>query len=174
LLLNAKETTASLDEETQEIQEFLRDGACSAISFLQNVASSVLSTVAQKPEHIVNLQRTTTHQIGKVSPLIEQLVKSALEGQKESDLGAVVERGFLDAQRAIEEASAKLTQLILTSQERKLDVHSSILASAHALTKAIMYLIVSCPNAAMCYSVATGDCITRKRQDDTWCVLQEE
>lgn len=153
--MNAKETAASSDEETSEIQSLLRDGACSTISFFQNVTSSILSTISSKPEHVLNLSRTTLYQISQVSPLIEILVKSALNGQKESDLESVVERGFIDAQRAIEEANAKLAQLILTSQTLKLDVHASILAAAQALTKAIAFLI-QCATQSQQEIVAIG------------------
>lgn len=142
LLLNAKECKGNSDEDSEEIESFLRDGALSAIYFFQNVTFTILSNVLSKPEHIVNLSRNCQHQIGKVSPIIESLVKSSLEGQNESELGAVVEKGFLDAQRSIEEAATRLSLLILTAQERKLDVHSSLLVSAQALTKTIMFLIV--------------------------------
>lgn len=114
----------------------------STFKFFQDISSTVLSKIEEKPEYILNLSRTCAHQIGKVSPIIESLVKSSLQGQNESDLGAVVERGFMDAQKAIEEATLRLSKLILSAREKKLDVHSSILASAQALTKAIMFLIV--------------------------------
>ena len=132
---------ATEEEDGEDILKFLHDGGRASIEFFEKLKSSLLHAVqsGQKADYILNSSRTTQHQIGKVSQLLEKLVQSKLAGKLETDLSQVVEREMEAAARAIEEAGMKLASLL--SQQPDLDVNSAILQSAMALTSAVANLI---------------------------------
>lgn len=94
--------------------------------------------IADRPQYIINLAKTTNHQIGKVAGIIEKLVVYKFAGKGEKDLSVAVNTEMQNAANEIEKASARLA-LLMASQ--KVDVHAAILQSAIFLTTAIAYLI---------------------------------
>lgn len=157
LLQHSKDVNilATEQEDGELIEKFLRDGATSALEFFQNLGSQQLNIIesARKPDHIINLSRTSHHHIGKVLPLLEKLVQSKIRGSLEADLGSVVAREMQNAAKAIEEATRRLGLLI--AQRTELDVNSAILQSAYALTTAIANLI-QCATASQLEIVQDG------------------
>ncbi|KAJ2992081.1 sla2 Src-like adaptor 2 [Globomyces sp. JEL0801] len=130
------------DEEGEQIIEYFRHGGQSCVDFFQQVKSDAMIFVEgpRKAEYVVNLSRTCQHQVSKVSPLLEGLVTSKMQGNLQGDLTDAVEREMASAAKAIEEAAQKL-QLLLNKQGPDLNVNSAILQAAVALTTAISQLI---------------------------------
>ena len=158
LLQHGKEASSLTtdDEDSEDIPKFLKDGGLAAIDFFQQVKSTVLMSIGQdaRPSYVVNLAKRTQMQVSKVSPLIEKLVQSKLQGKQEADLGDVVEKEMSNSAKAIEEATNKL-RLLMSQQQGELNVHGAILQAAMALTTAIANLI-KCATASQQEIVAQG------------------
>jgi hypothetical protein len=121
----------------EDVSEFLRNGATSAISFFNQVKSNQMVFIepANRGEFIMNLCRETMHYFQQLTPILEQSQgKQKLVG----DLTDVVDREMLDAANKIAEAQLKLQELLKGDQ---IDVHGAILHAAMAITKAVQNLI---------------------------------
>jgi huntingtin-interacting protein 1-related protein len=136
------ERLAQEDEEAEQIISYLKQGGQATVNFFQQVKSAamVFVDVQKKPEHIVNLARETQMQVGKLTPILEKIVGSKLQGKLEGDLADAVAREMTHAAKAIEEASKRLHEL-MARQGPNLNVHSAILQAAVAITTAISNLI---------------------------------
>ncbi len=128
-------------DSDDDIIDLLKTTGFSALGFFSSVKSQAISKVevSKRPEYVVNLGRQTQFQIGATVDILERLASSTAASKLEGDLTTAVEREMSLAAKAIEEAYAKLQNLLVKGGD--LNVHAAILHAAVALTTAIQYLI---------------------------------
>jgi hypothetical protein len=151
LLASVKGATrlASDEQVTEGIFEAAKASAHEAMAFLAGVKSSALRNVAEqeRPAHVDRLNGAVQEQIGTMASRVEGLVvKEVGQTDVSADLGDEVERPMLEAARAIEAATARLTALLNTPSHPEvssadLNVNQALLGSAMAITSAIAQLI---------------------------------
>ena len=158
LLFNGKGVLrlSSDDAETERSVATIRNGAEATIDFFNQVKSASLALVPsnKQVERVIELSKGTQHAVGRVGPFIETLSKVNIESIQ-GDLGDAVEREMGNAARAIQEAAARLEQLLAKNSGPDLNVNSAILHSAMAITTAIANLI-RCATASQQEIVAHG------------------
>jgi hypothetical protein len=139
--VNAKGVCRLGDETTGEsIVSTVKNAALSARHFYSQVKVREMMAVegSRRPQHIMGLSDVTLGNLGRAGRVFEGLVQNQIKPA--DDIGDLVERGMLDAAKAIQDAARKLEEL-MSRPAADLNVHGSLLASALAITTAIANLI---------------------------------
>jgi hypothetical protein len=139
--VNAKGVCRLGDDATGEsIVATVKNAALSARHFYGQVKVREMMAVegSRRPQHIMNLSNTTLGNLNQAGRIFETLVKNQIKPA--DDIGDLVERGMLDAAKAIQDAARKLEEL-MSRPNSDIKVHGSILAAALAITTAIANLI---------------------------------
>ncbi|KAI7858413.1 ANTH-domain-containing protein [Circinella umbellata] len=168
VLLHAKGITHMVPKESDvdEIINFSKKCAEAGTQFFSSVMSNYLKMqpISQRPEIIIQgdmrVQDALTHLSQKTEDLIMSGTTKDINTLAEGEVGDLVEKEMSNAARAIEEATAKIQELMRqpTNPEfsaTDLQVHQLILNSVLALTNAIGNLI-KCATASQQEIVAQG------------------
>ncbi|KAI8374188.1 ANTH domain-containing protein [Radiomyces spectabilis] len=167
VLLHAKGITRLIieDEDIDEMIKLARQSAESTIQYFSSVMSTYLQMLprAQRPEVIIQGDMRVQDALTKLSQKTEDLIVSAatdINKLAEGEVGDLVEQEMSNAARAIEEATAKIQELMRKPANPEfsatdLQVHQLILNSVLALTNAIANLI-KCATASQQEIVAQG------------------
>ncbi|KAI8139570.1 hypothetical protein BJV82DRAFT_521548 [Fennellomyces sp. T-0311] len=167
VLLHAKGITRLVpkDSDVDEIIDLAKRCAESGIQFFSSVMSSYLKMQprAQRPEMIIQGDMRVQDALTQLSQKTEDLILSGtydINRLEEGEVGDLVEKEMSNAARAIEEATAKIQDLMRQPANPEfsatdLQVHQLILNSVLALTNAIGNLI-KCAAASQQEIVAQG------------------
>jgi len=151
------------DTSSERILETVRKIAKNSQEFFEKIKSTSLNQLqpTQKSDLIVGSTRQIQDNLAELNQLVEKLVpKDVSSITNEDDIGDVVEREMMNAARVIEDAVARLNELMKKPKEPSLNmaqtqVHDVILESVMAITNAIANLI-KCATAAQKEIVAEG------------------
>jgi len=155
LCVNAKGACRLADHSTAEdLIASVKDASLCARGFFERlkVRSMMAIEGSRRPEHIMNLSNNTLGALNRAGTVFEKLVSSQIKPA--DDIGDMVERGMLDAAKAIQEAALRL-EALMNRPALDLKVHGSILAAALAITTAIANLI-KCASESQKEIVAHG------------------
>jgi len=163
---------AADDTSSERILETMRKIGKTSQEFFEKIKSTSLAPLqpTQKSEIIVSSTRQIQDSLAELSQLVEKLVPKDISNitntANEDDIGDVVEREMMNAARVIEDAVARLNELMKKPKEPSLNlaqtqVHDVILESVMAITSAIANLI-KCATAAQQEIVAEGRGTTTK------------
>jgi len=163
---------AADDTSSERILEIMRKIGKSSQEFFEKIKSTSLAPLqpTQKSEIIISSTRQIQDSLAELSQLVEKLVPKDISNitntANEDDIGDVVEREMMNAARVIEDAVARLNELMKKPKEPSLNlaqtqVHDVILESVMAITNAIANLI-KCATAAQQEIVAEGRGTTTK------------
>ncbi|KAJ3400025.1 sla2 Src-like adaptor 2 [Chytriomyces hyalinus] len=146
LLFNVKGVTrlAKDDEGSEEIIRVAKAGAQSCRAFFYNLQSASISNAhpLERTNLVNNLARDAIMGLLGISPILENLAPKDSLVAAGGDLGDLVEREMQAAAKAIEDAAARLQDLMARPPgSLDMNVHGAILSSAMALTNAIAQLI---------------------------------
>jgi hypothetical protein len=166
LLFETKGVTRLANDQIVDelIQSGVHVGRNSQHFFGSLISSKLLSTpVTQRPEVVAKGNQDVQSCLTKVSGIVEQLVvkeASAVTLSAEDEVGDVVEREMHNAAKAINDAAARLEELMKAPSDPTMShldrqVHSAILDSALAITNAIGRLI-QCATQSQQEIVAQG------------------
>lgn len=111
----------------------------SARTFYQQVKVNAMLQVepSNRTSHIASLGNNVSTLLAASAAEFEKLTSTQI---KTDDLGDLVERGMLDAAKAIQDAALRL-EALMNRPAADLNVHASILAAALAITTAIANLV---------------------------------
>ena len=150
VLSNTKGLTrfASDDKKGDQLTSAARRSASSSVDFFRGIMSYRLDGLEdlQKTDVVINKNNDVQIALNNLSKLADAFAPKGTKLTNQSgDLGEIVDREMLNAAKAIEDASERLTKLMNKSKEGystyELKIHDSILEAAIAVTNAIARLI---------------------------------
>ncbi|KAI7901271.1 I/LWEQ domain-containing protein [Cokeromyces recurvatus] len=153
------------DEDGEELVKLGKASAESCIHYFSSVMSTYLKMLppAQRPEVVIQGDMRVQEALTKLSQKTEDLILTAttdVNKMAEGEIGELVEQEMSRAARAIEEATAKIQELMRrpanpSFSATDIQVHQLILNSVLALTNAIANLI-KCATASQQEIVSQG------------------
>ncbi|GAA5808667.1 hypothetical protein MFLAVUS_002060 [Mucor flavus] len=153
------------DEDGEELIQLGKGSAESCIQYFSSVMSSYLKMLprAQRPEVVIQGDMRVQEALTRLSQKTEDLILTGatdINKLAEGEVGDLVEQEMTKAARAIEEASAKIQDLMRrpanpSFSATDIQVHQLILNSVLALTNAIANLI-KCATASQHEIVSQG------------------
>ncbi|KAI9341835.1 I/LWEQ domain-containing protein [Pilaira anomala] len=153
------------DEDGEELIKLGKGSAESCIQYFSSVMSTYLKMLprAQRPEVVIQGDMRVQEALTKLSQKTEDLILTGatdINKLAEGEVGDLVEQEMTKAARAIEEASAKIQDLMRrpanpSFSATDIQVHQLILNSVLALTNAIANLI-KCATASQQEIVSQG------------------
>lgn len=153
------------DEDGEELVQLGKGSAESCIQYFSSVMSTYLKMLppAQRPEVVIQGDMRVQEALTKLSQKTEDLILTGatdVNKMAEGEVGDLVEQEMTRAARAIEEASAKIQDLMRRPANpafsaTDIQVHQLILNSVLALTNAIANLI-KCATASQQEIVSQG------------------
>ncbi|KAI8969960.1 I/LWEQ domain-containing protein [Mycotypha africana] len=156
---------ATKDEDGEELIKLGKNTAEACIHYFSSVMSTYLKMLphAQRPEVVIQGDMRVQEALTKLSQKTEDLILTGaadVNKMAEGEVGDLVEQEMSRAARTIEEASAKIQQLLQRPANpafsaTDIQVHQLILNSVLALTNAIANLI-KCATASQQEIVAQG------------------
>ncbi|KAG0167850.1 sla2 Src-like adaptor 2 [Apophysomyces sp. BC1034] len=167
VLLHAKGITRLVveDEDIEEMIKLARQSAEACIQYFSSVMSSYLKMLppAQRPEVVIQGNMRVQEALTKLSNKTEELILTGatdINKLAETEVGDLVEQEMSNAARAIEEATARIQELMRRPANPEysatdLQVHQLLLNSVLALTNAIANLI-KCATASQQEIVTQG------------------
>ncbi|OZJ02100.1 hypothetical protein BZG36_05212 [Bifiguratus adelaidae] len=153
VMINAKGITryAAEDSTVDALIASTREVGDSCITFLSNVMSSHLNSLPrpQRPEVVLLGDMEVQEALQRVSKQVEELTSqdaANVAKMAEGEVGDLVEQEMMNAARAIEDAAARIQELMNKPRDPQvsatdMQVHSSILEAVMAITNAIANLI---------------------------------
>ncbi|KAI9481093.1 MAG: ANTH domain-containing protein [Benjaminiella poitrasii] len=154
------------DEDGEELVQLGKASAQSCIHYFSSVMSTYLKMLppAQRPEVVIQGDMRVQEALTKLSQKTEDLILTAsatdVNKMAEGEVGDLVEQEMTRAARAIEDATAKIQELMRRPANpafsaTDIQVHQLILNSVLALTNAIANLI-KCATASQQEIVSQG------------------
>ncbi|KXT04234.1 hypothetical protein AC579_8341 [Pseudocercospora musae] len=149
VLSNTKGLTrfASDEKKADQLISAARRSASETIAFFRGIMSYRLEGLEdlQKTDVVINKNNDVQIALNNLSKLADAFApKSKITGQG-GDIGEIVDREMMNAAKAIEAATERLTKLMNKSRDGystyELKIHDSILDAAIAVTNAIAQLI---------------------------------
>lgn len=149
VLSNTKGLTrfASDDKKGDQMTNAARKSASSTVDFFRGVMSYRLDGLEdlQKTDVVINKNNDVQIALNSLSKLADAFAPKTKITNQSGDLGDLVDREMLNAAKAIQDATDRLTKLMNKPRDQystyELKIHDSILAAAIAVTNAIAQLI---------------------------------
>ena len=149
VLSNTKGLTrfASDDKKGDQLISAARRGASSTIDFFRGIMSYRMDGMEdlQKTDVVINKNNDVQVALNNLSKLADAFAPKTKLTSQSGDLGDIVDREMMNAAKAIEEATERLTKLMNKPRDSystyELKIHDSILEAAIAVTNAIAQLI---------------------------------
>ena len=150
VLSNTKGLTrfASDDKKGDQLTSAGRRSASSTVDFFRGIMSYRLDGLEdlQKTDVVINKNNDVQIALNNLSKLADAFAPNKTKVTSQSgDLGDIVDREMLNAAKAIEDATERLTNLMNKKRDSystyELKIHDSILEAAIAVTNAIAQLI---------------------------------
>jgi hypothetical protein len=149
VLSNTKGLTrfASDDKKGDQLINAARRSASSTVDFFRGIMSYRLDGLEdlQKTDVVIGKNNDVQVALNQLSKLADALAPKTKVTSQSGDLSEVVDREMINAAKAIEAATEKLTKLMNKPRDQystyELKIHDSILEAAIAVTNAIAQLI---------------------------------
>lgn len=155
VLSNAKGLTrfANDDKKGDQLINAARKSASSTVDFFRGIMSYRLDGLEDLQKTDVVLARNSDVQIAlnSLSKIADAFAPNTKLTNQSGDLGDLVDREMMNAAKAIQDATDRLTKLMNKPRDQystyELKIHDSILAAAIAVTNAIAQLIKAATNS---------------------------
>ncbi|CAK3790716.1 SLA2 Src like adaptor 2 [Lecanosticta acicola] len=149
VLSNTKGLTrfASDDKKGDQLISAARRSASSTVDFFRGIVSYRLDGLEdlQKTDVVINKNNDVQVALNNLSKLADAFAPNSKVTSKSGDLGELVDQEMMNAAKAIDAATERLTKLMNKPRDQystyELKIHDSILEAAIAVTNAIAQLI---------------------------------
>lgn len=149
VLSNTKGLTrfASDDKKGDQLTSAARRSASSTVDFFRGIMSYRLDGLEdlQKTDVVINKNNDVQVALNNLSKLADAFAPKSKVTAKSGDLGELVDQEMMNAAKAIDAATERLTKLMNKPRDQystyELKIHDSILEAAIAVTNAIAQLI---------------------------------
>jgi len=149
VLSNTKGLTrfASDDKKADQLMNATRRSASSTVDFFRGIMSYRLDGLEdlEKTDVVINKNNDTQIALNNLSKLADAFAPKSKVTAGSGDIGELVDREMMNAAKAIDAATERLTKLMNKKRDQystyELKIHDSILEAAIAVTNAIAQLI---------------------------------